>query len=118
MKTTGFVSSMTYSLLQITQGLLLHPYQTTQSLVREKVFGWMVWLPTITVGSVYVVWKLAIVPIVRLIFACEASTWQVCRVLPPMSNWLVFFCVYWQILLLYLWVRFWLVPRNSHQSKS
>lgn len=114
MKTVGFISSLSYSLFQITQGLFFHPYQTTQSLVREQVFSWMVWLPTVTVGSVYIVWKIAIVPLVRLLFSCQESTFQICRVLPPLSNWLVFFCLYWQLLLGYLWIRFWLAERAKH----
>lgn len=116
MRSSTLFSSLAYALLQITQGLLIHPYQTTQSLVREKVFSWMVWLPTITVGSIYAVWKIVIVPVVQLIFSCQDSVWQICRVLPPLSNWLIFFCIYWQILLLYLWVRFWLAMRSDQHA--
>ena len=99
-------SSAAYALFQITQGLLLHPYQTAQSLVRERQFAWMVWLPTITVGTAYLVWRLLVVPTVRMVFTCQQSDWQVCLVLPPISNWLVFFCLYWQLILFYLWIRF------------
>lgn len=106
MKRFKTASSVFYALFQITQGLLLHPYQTTQSLVREQTFSWMVWLPTITVGSIYALWRLVVVPLVRQVFTCQQSSWQVCDVLPPISNWLVFFCVYWQVILLYLWIRF------------
>ena len=42
----GF-SSFVYALFQIGQGLLLHPYSTMQSLVRQPAFGWLVFLPMI-----------------------------------------------------------------------
>lgn len=106
MKRIHHFSSVIYALFQITQGLLLHPYQTAQSLVREQRFAWMVWLPTITVGGAYLVWRLVVVPLVRLVFTCQQSVWPVCIVLPPISNGLVFFCLYWQVLLFYLWFRF------------
>ncbi len=100
------IKSLAYSIAQITQGLLLHPYQTAQSLVRERVFAWMLWLPTLTVGSIYFFWKLILVPMVRLVFSCQESGFGMCGLLPLFSDWLLFFCLYWQILLLYLWIRF------------
>lgn len=39
------ITSFLYAIAQITGGLLLHPYQTMQSLTREKVFAWMTFLP-------------------------------------------------------------------------
>ena len=135
MKKTTLTRSFFYSIGQITQGLLLHPYQTMQSLVREKVFIWMTLLPTFVLGLVTVVWRVIIVPVVQLIFSCEGGSvgwlgwvvrevlqkpeWLVvsasesCRALPFISNWLVFFCIYWQIMLLYLLFRFGSVFREQ-----
>ena len=98
--------SFIYSVAQITLGLLLHPYQTMQSLVREKVFVWMSLLPTLVLAIVTIGWRFAIVPVVRLVFSCQATGFVGCEFLPFVSNSLTFFCIYWQILLLYLLFRF------------
>lgn len=99
------VLSIIYSLGQITLGLLLHPYQTVQSLVRDKVFVWMSLLPTLVLGVVTLGWRFVIVPLVRVVFSCQ-SGFVGCEWLPFISNWLTFFCLYWQVLLLYLLFRF------------
>ena len=38
----GSAWAMAYSMFEVTQGLLIHPYQTMRQLVRERVFDWMV----------------------------------------------------------------------------
>jgi len=98
--------SLIYSLAQITQGLLLHPYQTMQSLVREKVFVWMTLLPMGVLALVTVLWRFGVVPAVRLVFSCQTSGFFACDWLQFFSNWLTFFCLFWQVLLLYLLFRF------------
>lgn len=98
--------SITYSIGQITLGLLLHPYQTMQSLVEDKVFVWMTLLPTGVLAIVTVWWRFLIVPTVKLVFSCQKTGLIDCSWLPFFSNWLTFFCIYWQILLLYLLFRF------------
>lgn len=100
------VLSIIYALAQITQGLLLHPYQTMQSLVREKVFVWMTLLPTGVLALATVAWRFAVVPTVRLVFSCQTSGFIACNWLTFFSNWLTFFCFLWQVLLLYLLFRF------------
>lgn len=134
MKKSFFFRSFLYSSSQITQGLLVHPYQTMQSLVREKIFVWMSLLPTVVLGVVTVVWRGVLVPVVQLIFSCErgsvgwlgwvvrevfqrpewlaASAAKSCSALPFISLWMVFFCLYWQILLFYLLFRFRRAFRN------
>jgi len=97
------ILSVIYSLFQITLGLLLHPYQTMQSLVRDKVFVWMTLLPTLVLGVVTLLWKLVLVPVVGVFFSCSVG---VCGFLPFVSNVLTFFCVYWQVVLIYLLYRF------------
>lgn len=101
-----FASSFVYSIAQITGGLLLHPYQTMQSLTRERVFIWMAFLPTAVFVLAKVVWFFILVPGVRFIFSCSESNFFGCDLIPFFANWLVLFCVYWQILLLYLLIRF------------
>jgi hypothetical protein len=98
--------SILYSVGQLTLGLLLHPYQTMQSLVEDKVFVWMTLLPTGVLAIVTVLWRFLIVPAVQLVFSCQKTGFVGCTWLPFFSNWLTFFCLYWQILLLYLFFRF------------
>lgn len=128
MKNAFVIRSLFYSLGQITQGLLLHPYQTMQSLVREKFFVWMSLLPTVVLVGVTLVWKVVLVPVVHVVFSCDGGStgwlgWLVrdvlgrpewlslgavggCSALPFISNWITFFCVYWQAMLIYLLFRF------------
>ena len=113
MNTQTIITSLIYSVFQIAQGLLLHPYQTMQSLVRDKVFVWMTLLPTLVLALVTVIWRFLIVPLVGLIFSCQASSFVGCDILPFISDWLTFFCVFWQILLLYLLFRFSSVFRTT-----
>jgi len=102
------VASVIYSIGQITLGLLLHPYQTMQSLVQERVFIWMTLLPSGILALITLAWRFVVVPLVRLVFSCSAGGELAiaCTALPFFSNWLTFFCIYWQVLLLYLLVRF------------
>jgi hypothetical protein len=91
MKKRAAILSIFYALGQIGQGLLLHPYQTMQSLVRDRVFLWMIFLPMIVLGM----GKLVGMLVSALVFSAF------------LVNWFIFFCLYWQCLLLYLLVRFW-----------
>jgi hypothetical protein len=99
-------ASFSYAVGQIGLGLLLHPYQTMQSLVEEKVFIWMTLFPMGVLAVITMGWRFAVVPAVRLVFSCSTSGLIACDTLPFISNWLTFFCLYWQILLLYLFFRF------------
>lgn len=100
------ILSVGYSLGQITLGLLLHPYQTMQMLVEDKVFVWMALLPTGVLALVTILWRFGVVPLVRLVFTCAETHFFACQYLTFISNWLTFFCIFWQILLLYLLFRF------------
>ena len=104
--------SLVYSVGQIGLGLLLHPYQTMQQLVEDKVFVWMSLLPTGALAVVTVGWRFGLVPLVRLVFSCASSGFFLCNYISFVSNWLTFFMIYWQILLMYLLFRFWWVFRK------
>lgn len=106
MKKINLYISFFYAIFQITQGLLLHPYQTMQSLVRDKVFIWMSLIPTAVLAITTLIWRIIIVPLVRLFFSCQRSDLFVCDLLPFISNCLTFFCIYWQLFLLYFLFRF------------
>ena len=105
-------TAILYLLLEIAQGLLLHPYQTMQSLVRDKVFVWLALLPTVVLALVTVFWKCVFVLVVQLLISCQAAP-AICELLPFVSTWITFFCLYWQILLLYLMFRFSAAFKNA-----
>lgn len=107
------LASLFYSLGQITLGLLLHPYQTMQSLVEDKVFVWMTLLPSAVYVIAKVLWHFIIIPVVRFAFSCSSSSFFGCDIIPFFANWLVLFCVFWQILLIYLLLRFFLIFHSS-----
>jgi len=98
--------SVGYSVGQLGLGLLAHPYQTMQMLVEDKVFIWMTMLPTGVLAVVTVCWRWGIVPLVSSVFSCQATDFVLCNYLPFVSNCLTFFCLYWQVMLLYLLIRF------------
>jgi hypothetical protein len=100
------IASVFYSIGQITQGLFFHPYQTMQLLVREKVFSWLVFLPVGVWVIARLVWGLLIVPLVSLIFSCSQTGFIGCEFIPFVARWLFYFCALWQLVLLYLLVRF------------
>jgi hypothetical protein len=100
------VASFLYSVAQIAQGLFFHPYQTMQSLVRERVFFWLTLLPTAIWLVTHLIWRLAIVPVVRLVFSCAETGLFACQLIPLFSSWLFYFCLFWQVVLLYLFFRF------------
>jgi hypothetical protein len=108
--------SFVYAVGQLGLGLLIHPYQTMQSLVRDKVFVWMSLWPTLILAVITVAWRFGVVPAVRVFFSCQVTPLPACEVLPFISNWLTFFCIYWQILLLYLLFRFTWIFKQSLQS--
>jgi hypothetical protein len=95
-----------YSFAKITWGLLVHPYQTMQSLLRERSFVWMVLLPSVVLFLSKMLWLALIVPSVRFAFSCSTSYFVGCALIPLFANWLTFFCVIWQVMLLYLLIRF------------
>lgn len=105
------LSVVGYSVGRISLGLLLHPYQTMQSLVFERTFWWLSLLPTMILASLTLAWRLMIVPGVQVFFSCSSTGWVACQYLEFVSNWVTFFCLYWQIMLLYLLFRFYSVWR-------
>ncbi|CAN5271327.1 hypothetical protein BH10PAT2_BH10PAT2_2040 [soil metagenome] len=105
MKNSHFFTSFLYSVGEIGLGLLLHPYQTMQSLQQEKIFAWMTLFPTVALAIVTVFWRFGVVPLARIFFSCNPA-YVSCFGVTFFSDWLTFFCIYWQVLLLYLFFRF------------
>src|SRR3989304_5609701 len=93
------VLSIFYSLGQITLGFLLHPYQTMQMVVIDRVYAWMVVLPIGTLFGVIALWRGVVVPFVRLFFSCGRSNLILCDTLPFLSHTIILYCFFWQVLL-------------------
>jgi hypothetical protein len=105
--------SSTYAVGQIGLGLLLHPYQTLQSVVQEKVFGWMTIFPSVVLAVLVVLWRVALLPFLEVVFECQPSYPFACEFVVFLSQWVTFFCIYWQVLLLYLYFRFSTAFKNA-----
>lgn len=103
---TRTLESLLFSLTHITWGLLVHPYQTMQSLLREKHFIWLTLLPMLVLFITKVIWLLTVVPVVQFVFSCSEQYFFGCTLIPFFANWLTYFCIIWQIMLIYLLVRF------------
>jgi hypothetical protein len=104
--------SIFYSLGQITLGFLFHPYQTMQMVIEDRVYSWMAVLPVGALLGVILIWRRIIVPFVRLFFSCGQSSFALCGVLPFLSHFVILYSLLWQILLLYLAIRFFLLSRK------
>ena len=92
----AIVESLIYALGQIVLGLFLHPYQSMQNLVRDKVFVPLMFLPTLLATICYLLfawWLLDLFYDGSIVF----------RLIYRSS---FFFFLYWQILLIYLFWRF------------
>lgn len=100
------LSSFFYSLFQISQGLLLHPYQTMQSLVREQVFIWMSFLPSIFLVGLTLIWRYILFIILKFFISHIFLIAPLVSAVKFFGNCLIFFCLYWQIVLGYLLFRF------------
>ncbi len=107
MKKKTLVLSVGYWFSAYTLGLLLHPYKTVRELRRNSRFTPMVAVPVVIWSIVWVVgmvglrfgwvvlWVLGLKALPRFITLLAFLFW-----------WFTFFMGMWQVLLLYLWLRF------------
>ncbi len=100
------VFSAIYSLFQISQGLLFHPYQTMQSLVREKVFIWMSFLPSVFLISLTLILRYVLFVTLEIFISQIFLIEPLVNAVKFFGNCLIFFCLYWQLVLGYLLFRF------------
>lgn len=103
----SFTLSLTYSLGQIILGLLCHPFQTVQVLVRDKYWLWMAFFPIFIFVLGFAIWQGGW----WLIFNVFSST--PIELLPMMKIcldlikwWFFYFCLIWQVILLLLLIKF------------
>lgn len=88
--------SFVYSCGQMLLGLLLHPYRSMQLLVKNKVLFPFIFYPT----------ALVLIFSVLLHANLVASWYDGNFVFRFFGQTCLFFCLYWQIALFYLWMRF------------
>ncbi|MDO5561457.1 MAG: hypothetical protein Q4G02_01650 [bacterium] len=98
--------SFIYVLGKVTLGLLLHPYQTMLSLVREKFFLWLTLAPTIIFFVLTLLWRAIFRPLILLFFQAN------CPLMIAKTS-VLFFCLFWQIALLYLLCKFIVLIKES-----
>ncbi len=100
----NWLISFLYALGRFSLGLLVHPYQTMQLLVEQKVFVWLTLLPTLILGILTVVWKKIVLSLLIAIF--KDSSLELDIYYSFLSTWATVFIIYWQAMLFYLLVRF------------
>lgn len=99
------ISLYAVALIQLSWGLLIHPYQSIYSLLEKKRYQWLILLPSLIFLVVKICWLLIIVPITQLFFSCSTNYFFGCRIIAMFANWFSFFFIMWQVMLLYLAVR-------------
>lgn len=107
-----FFSSI-YAVFRISAGMILHPYQTLQSVVQEKIFLWLTILPAATLFILMLNWRFWILPNLEIWFECYPNYPLICHAVRGVAAWISFFCLYWQLLVGYLTVRFLLAFRRK-----
>lgn len=84
-------------------GLFLHPYQTMQYLVEEKVFIWLAFIPVPLYLLAAMIWWVSL-KVFYMSFA-YIGLWAFSLI------WITLFFTFWQVLLLYLLIRFFVTLR-------
>lgn len=117
MKDKGSVLRFLWIVAKVVQGLLIHPYQTMQNVVREKRLIWLSFVPSLTwAGWVSLLFLGCF--LLKTFTPCCSPFEVSAQLLTWLSVWLGgffefviwwshFFCLYWQLLLFYLLLRFW-----------
>lgn len=93
------IESFVYSASQMFLGLLIHPYRSMQLLVRNKVLIPFALYPVILLLLILLL--LNVIDVVGLLY-------QQSFLFSFLVQWLLFYCFYWQLILLYLFLRFYL----------
>jgi hypothetical protein len=109
----SFWLSALYAVGRISLGMLLHPYQTLQSVVREKVFLWLSILPGVLLVFLIINWRIWTLPVLEILFECQPNYPFICHGVRWVATWVSFFCLYWQILVGYLTIRFLLAFKDE-----
>jgi len=111
MKRTAGLSLM-YGMGSIWQGMLLHPYVTMRRVMRMKGWWWAMWLPAM---SLFGSWLLGFGGI-RMWMWLRGEGREMWYVVKEGLMfgwwWWVWFCGWWQVLIGYLAMRFYIVTHD------
>ena len=95
----SYVTGYAYIFAKIILGLLLHPYQTLFSMIHNRFARLLVISP----GAIFLVltllWRLLFRPLILHFFSATC-------LLMVIKTSALFFCLFWQISLLYLFFKF------------
>jgi hypothetical protein len=113
MKKSLLFLSVGYWFSSYTLGLLLHPYKTVRALVRKRKFYSLVFVPVV----VWVVfWVIGMIGLrlggIILSLLGLVATIRFVHILGFLFWWLTWFMVLWQVLVGYLFIRFWVTLKN------
>ena len=100
------IKSFCYATARFSLGLLIHPYQTMQLLVKQKMFVWIAMLPTILLSASFLLSRAWTVIFSKMAFSLTPVLFNLPELYSFVSTWLTVFCLYWQLMLLYLLLRF------------
>jgi hypothetical protein len=78
-----------------------------QLLIEQKSFVWLSLLPTLGLAVVTVCWKGVLIPAILTLVNSEALLLG--EIYSFGSTWITLFFIYWQMMVLYLLIRFKLV---------
>lgn len=90
---------LVYLHLKTSLGLLLHPYQTMQSLFLKKSFLIFTFTPVFYYVAATIIWRLFLRPAALYFFSATCP-------LMIFKTTIAFFAFYWQASLLYLFFKF------------
>ena len=88
-----------YTLVRISFGLLRHPYQTMHQLFTHRLTQWLVLSPVFYFLIALFCWRLLIRPLVITFLSATCG-------LMLIKTTVVFFTFFWQLSLLYLYLKF------------
>lgn len=103
-----WILSFFYALGRFALGLLLHPYQTMQMIAEHRLFVWLTLLPTLFLALITLLWKIIVWFFVSFLAVSLVATItpNLISIYSFITTWIVVFCVYWQLMLFYLFMRF------------
>ncbi len=107
----NYFLSYFYASLKIVFGLLLHPYQTVFSLVRQQFCRFLVAAPLLIFSFLTLFWRFFFRPLILYFFSATCP-------LMVVKTSVLFFCLFWQVALFYLFLKFSFVLKNHRSSKS
>ncbi|MBU0979024.1 MAG: hypothetical protein ABIJ33_03835 [Patescibacteria group bacterium] len=93
-----FLVSFSSISVRLVYGLLKYPYQTVWQITEHKPFSPLLLTPAAVFAILKIVWYC----LIWFVFGRPTGF-----MIDLLANWLVFFCLYWQGLIIYLTFRFW-----------